>query len=87
MSTPKKRPEEYLEHRRVRPGLTVALDNLPGGRAMIIATCAGVGTAWEYNSVTKALQAWLAWDPTANDEPQGFVMRRDASSKQVAEVL
>lgn len=85
--TTKKRPEDYLEHRRVRPGFSVALDALPNNHAVIIATCAGIGTAWEYNSITAALQAWLAWDPTKNDEPQGFVMRRDASSKVSTEVL
>lgn len=78
---------DSLDSREVRPGFTVALESVPGGRAAIIASAGCVGTAWEYHNVIAAQIAWQRWDPTTNMEPSGFVMRRDASSKQIAEVL
>lgn len=76
---------DYLEHRRIGPG-AIALDVLPEGRGLIVASQERgiVSGAWEYDSLTAALQAWLAWDPMKNAEPQGYTKRRDAKSKMVA---
>ncbi len=70
---------DYLEHRHVGPG-SIALDNGPSGRGLIIASADGnVATAsWEYDSITSALAAWMAWNPAKEAEPQGYTKKREA---------
>lgn len=77
-----KRIENYLEHRRIGPG-AIALDNLPKGRGLIVASQERgiVSGAWEYESITAALTAWLAWDPMRDAEPQGYAKRRNVETK------
>lgn len=76
---------DYIECRTVRPGFTVAVDELPDQRAAIVAITLNVATGWEYEGLTAALEAWFAWNPEANAEPAGYTRRIDAVSKKVME--
>lgn len=82
-----KQYSEYVECRTVRQGLTVALDELPGQRSVIVAIADRIACAWEYSSITDGLAAWFAWQPEQNAEPQGFTTRIDVQSKQPVEIL
>lgn len=78
---------DSLDSRIVRPGFTVSLELVAGGRVAIVASAGHIATSWEYHNFVTAMAAWQRWDPLSNAEPPNFIMRRDASSKVIQEVL
>lgn len=71
-----KRPEDYLEHTFVNGGFFKAVDVRDAGSACVVSGSRdGITGRWEYQSISAAMGAWLAWNPLIDAEPAGYERR------------
>lgn len=69
----------FYDTRRLPDDRIAGVEPLAEGRARLVIDDHGcVDLAWEYPSISAALEAWFAWNPMSGKEPAGYERRDPA---------